>query len=376
MSAVSRKYEYSARRSTWQTSSHRSRHLSGNTPDLSKWHSAGLLTGQQKLSSIILRGAKYFKNKPLQVELCAHLLQSSNEVSVGNRATQWYAYNVIVGAFGSLPKQLAAFEGASCGIQRRSSEVSRRLKRMFETEDPPSPASLQIFRSLPPAHSLSSYLDLQDLHRLALVSRSWYGWVFGVELKTAWQHIIMKKQAMRRSGDHVEWIWEWSDWDPEASSNVALQVRHHHVFTPFRNRRSKSNETSSSFLIKGEEGVPEMWCPVLWDAFEKNPRREAEQVNASRFLRETQNGNDLVTRQLLSTVPDWTRIFVCSMASAAAGILHHKSVQKSEYYDKDESEWYIFVPFSVQNNEGEPMKISGLEIIQRRDYSESRYPHY
>jgi len=299
-------------------------------------------------------------------------------VSVGNRATQWYAYNVIVGSLGpdSLPKQLASFYGASRGIQRRSSEVFRRLQRMFDTEDPPSPASLQIFRSLPPAHSLSSYLDLQDLHRLALVSRSWYGWVFGVELKTAWQRIIMKKQAMRRSGDHVEWAWAWDDWDPEASSTVALQVRHHHVFTPLENRRSKDNETKSSFLIKGEEGVPEMWCPALWDALEKDPR-EAEQVNASRFLRETQNGNDLVTRQLRSTVPDWTRIFVCSLASAAAGILHHKSVQKSDYYDKDKSEWYIFVPFAVLNNEGlESLKISGLEIIQSRDYSESRYPRY
>jgi len=70
----------------------------------------------------------------------------------------------------------------------------------------------------------------------------------------------------------------------------------------------------------------------------------SERAVATANPRETQNGTDLVPR---SNVPDWCRILVCSLASAAAGILHHKIVQKSEYVDKDDSEWYIFVPFSV-----------------------------
>ena len=63
--------------------------------------------------------------------------------------------NVIFGALGpsALPQQLAAFSAASCGIQRRSSGVLHRQKELFDTEDPPAAASLQIFRSLPPAHS-------------------------------------------------------------------------------------------------------------------------------------------------------------------------------------------------------------------------------
>ena len=181
----------------------------------------------------------------------------------------------------------------------------RRQKERFDAEDPPS-ASLQIFRSLPPAHGLATYLELADLHRLALVSRSWYGWVFCVELKAAWQRIITTQEPTT-SGDRVEWKWEWSDWDPEASSTVKLEVRHHHVFTSFGNTRS-SEQSGSKLLIKGEEGVPEMWCPALWELFERNPKG-VEQLSSSQFLRESQNGADLVSKWLRSTVPEWHRIF-------------------------------------------------------------------
>ena len=81
-----------------------------------------LTAGQKSLASIILRGAQFFKNESLQVELCTHLLGGSNEVTAGDRATQWYAYNVVIAALGpsALPKQLAEFYDVSCRIQSRS----------------------------------------------------------------------------------------------------------------------------------------------------------------------------------------------------------------------------------------------------------------
>ena len=38
-----------------------------------------------------------------------------------------------------------------------------------------------------------------------------------------------------------------------------------------------------------------MWCPALWELFERNPKG-VEQLSSSQFLRESQNGADLVSK--------------------------------------------------------------------------------
>lgn len=263
----------------------------------------------------------------------------------------WPVFQQLFNQRAEIPECFIAYATTEKAIHTSAtSRISPRLSA-------PLPDTLSLFTTLyllPLPFDVTDRFSLADLHRLSMVNKSCYAWVYRYLLPVVWERLLS-------SMTEKEWKWEDNDtgWNEVDWSYIDVAF----TFPPLRRHQQLEDEAlldsekESVEPKEKEEGreeekdgrvvahYPSLWTKTCeWRTHERWPER----MDVTQFV--SRKGADLVSTHLKDRMPSWMPSLLCSLASAASWF-GRKDIPGSNILESAPNNLYYFnVPFSFYHH--------------------------
>jgi len=238
----------------------------------------------------------------------------------------------------------------------------------------PLPDTLSLFTTLhllPLPFDVTDVFSLADLHRLSMVNKSCYAWVYRYLLPVAWERLLSSMPEKEWKWENNDTGWNEVDWsyiDVDFTFPPSRRDLHHHhqqkneelLASEKENVEPKEKEEEGEGEKNGREVMhyPSLWAKTCeWRTDERWP----EQKDVTQFV--SRKGTDQVSADLKDRMPSWMPSLLCSFASAASWF-GRKDIPTSDLLESAPNGLYYFnVPFSFYHHpETNSLQFDSLEF--------------